>query len=207
MEDAARPPRKVSGGRENSNVKGGSSELVRRRCASQETRPTSTRHISRYRSHHLSVHTPFQRLSVHTTSAFARVPEGGAPDSSLSFNPFRLHLTSPRPHTHPSFTSPRLHLTSPSPNPPSHPPTVTQPAFTHTPSSLNTAFAPPRLHLTSPSPNPFFTQHRIRTTPPSRFTDHPTSPSPNPFAFTQPLLYPTLPSHRPAFTPNAGCIR
>jgi hypothetical protein len=155
----------------------------------------------------ISAFTPSQRLSVHTTSAFARVPEGGAPDSSLSFNPFRLHLTSPRPHTHPSFTSPRLHLTSPSPNPPSHPPTVTQPAFTHTPSSLNTAFAPPRLHLTSPSPNPFFTQHRIRTTPPSRFTDHPTSPSPNPFAFTQPLLYPTLPSHRPAFTPNAGCIR
>ena len=178
MEDAARPPRKGSGGRENSNVKGGSSELVRRRCASQETRPTSTRHISRYRSHHLSVHTPFQRLSVHTTSAFARVPEGGAPDSSLSFNPFHLHLTSPRPHTHPSFTSPRLHLTSPSPNPPSHPPTVTQPAFTHT---LN--------HPHPPSPNPFFTQYRIRTTPPSLN-----------LAFTQPLLYSTPHSHPPAFT-------
>ena len=146
MEDAARPPRKVSGGRENSNVKGGSSELVRRRCASQETRPTSTRHISRYRSHHLSVHTPFQRLSVHTTSAFARVPEGGAPDSSLSFNPFHLHLTSPRPHTHPF-----LHITPPSPHL-----AFTQPAFTPTHRH------PTRLHT-----HPFFTQHRIRTTPPS----------------------------------------
>ena len=126
----------------------------------------------------ISAFTPSQRLSVHTTSAFARVPEGGAPDSSLSFNPFRLHLTSPRPHTHPSFTSPRLHLTSPSPNPPSHPPTVTQPAFTHT---LN--------HPHPPSPNPFFTQYRIRTTPPSLN-----------LAFTQSLLHSTPHSHHPAFT-------
>ena len=94
----------------------------------------------------ISAFTPSQRLSVHTTSAFARVPEGGAPDSSLSFNPFHLHLTSPRPHTHPF-----LHITPPSPHL-----AFTQPAFTPTHRH------PTRLHT-----HPFFTQHRIRTTPPS----------------------------------------
>ena len=167
MEDAARPPRKGSGGRENSNVKGGSSELVRRRCASQETRPTSTRHISRYRSHHLSVHTLSEAQRSHHLSV-CKSSGGWGAGQQLVIQP-----VPPSPHLASPSHAPLLHFT-----PSSSHLAFTQPAFTPTHRH------PTRLHT-----HPFFTQHRIRTTPPSLN-----------LAFTQPLLHSIPHSHHPAFT-------